>query len=101
MPPDRLAELQRQRELVRAHLAWLDQEIAAAIGRSNASTPRPSPAAPLVEAVHISETPPPDPAVAANQARRGCLIAGILVFVLGTLILIAIYYFGYRDRPLV
>lgn len=43
MPPDRLAELRRQRALVAQHLAWIDAELTAAgAGRAPAATERPA-----------------------------------------------------------
>ncbi len=101
MSHDRLAELQRQRELVRAHLAWLDQEIASALGRPAPNAPLPPTAPPPIEAVHVTDVEPsPDPLSAAADAKRGCFIAALTVAAIGLLALVAIYFLWYRDRPL-
>jgi hypothetical protein len=43
MPPDRLAELRRQRALVAQHLAWIDAELTAAgAGKPPAAAERPA-----------------------------------------------------------
>ncbi len=103
MKPLRLAELQRQRDLVREHLAWLDREIAAARDPASGEIPS-SPPAPG----HLSESPaspgpvstPPDPASAAAAARRGCFIFALVAALLLTSALTAVYLLKYRDRPL-
>lgn len=100
VPPDRLAELQRQRELVRAHLAWLDHEITLAMGRPAPNPPLSPTAKPMVQAVHVTDIAPPDPAVSAAEARRGCLTLAIGVLVLTVLAAVGIYFLLYRDRPL-
>ncbi len=107
MNPQRLAELQRQRDLVREHLAWLEREIA----REHSVTPQA--VAPAVVSVSVSgqpaasapsplsvEMPKPDPAGAASEARRGCLTLFIAAFAILALALFAIYFLHYRDRPL-
>lgn len=105
MKPPRLAELQRQRELVREHLAWLDREIAAALARTPDEISLPtSPAAatsdPLVAALHPSLSAQPDPASVAAAARRGCFIFAALAALLFATALAGIYFMKYRDRPL-
>lgn len=104
MKPPRLAELQRQRELVREHLAWLDREIAAASGNSPAE---PASSTPARGGSDISfPTPqaalsaPPDPVRAAASARRGCFVFAALAALLFAGVLAGIYFAKYRDRPL-
>ncbi len=105
MNPQRLAELQRQRDLVREHLAWLDREIA------REHNPTPQAAAPAVAVVTVqpapaSSPPPPDslpepdPVASAAAARRGCLLLFVGALALLALGLTAIYFLRYRDRPL-
>ena len=110
--PDRLDELQRQRDLVREHLAWLEREIASARGERNAA-PAP-PAAPISPAAPTEAAPANRPAaVDADEllaqyrsqtqdlradVRKGCflyftagflglglLIAGLFTFMPGRL----------------
>ncbi|ACB76419.1 hypothetical protein [Opitutus terrae] len=123
MNPDRLPELLRQRELVRTHLAWLEREIAAATAtnRANASPPSPTgaPTAAASAAPTVAPTglPPatefaarlaapaadlyePDPRSAALGAKRGCFAAFALTLLLLVLVLAAVYFVAYRDRPL-
>jgi len=94
--PERLSELQRQRALVQAHLAWLDGEIAAASGRAlppgsgsradaalptAAPGPAPAPASPLpgadatADAEALLRQYGSDPASATAEVRRGCWVA--------------------------
>jgi len=108
---DRREELLRQREAIRAHLAWLDREIEAAAGAATPpvaapleparpeATPGPAPvaAAPLpaadVEAI-LSEYRQPTLSI-ANQTKAGC----ILYFVLGMALLVFIataVYVGFK-----
>lgn len=108
MNPQRLAELQRQRDLVREHLAWLEREIA----REHSVTPQAI--APAVVSISVrpetsslaptpelpAELPKPDPVGAAAEARRGCLLLFIAAFAILALALFAIYFLHYRDRPL-
>ena len=55
---DRLPELQRQRALIQGHLAWLEQEIAAASGR------------PASQATHATTAPQPvNPSPAVTPAQ--------------------------------
>lgn len=85
---DRLSELQRQRALIQGHLAWLDQEIAAATGKpvTPAITPLPvaKPAIPVPAepAVAAAEEPLADELIAKfgaeeqtspQNVRRGCI----------------------------
>jgi len=96
----RLAELQRQRLLVREHLAWLDREIAAT------SADAPVPAGTVAQNLPLAGTPAPenldsyqpDPAGAAREARRGCLLFTAVLCVIGALSCAAFYYFYYRDQ---
>ena len=106
MKPPRLAELQRQRELVRQHLAWLDAEIADANGQPRHETPPASNAAPAdapprdVVAPPMSTASEPDPARAAATARRGCFVFALIAALLFAGTLVGIYLLKYRDRPL-
>ena len=99
MSPERLSELRRQRALVSQHLEWLDREIAAA------ESPAPPPAAPAP--LEISPMPAvilpeyvPDPEGARRATKRGCLLYAALALVLFFAVLLAIYFWRYRDRPL-
>lgn len=122
--PDRLPELLHQRELVRAQLAWLEREIAAATetnpAPASSAAPARAPAAPLSPApaavpsglppapefaANLPTTPAtelyePDPRSAALNARRGCFTFFALALLLLGLALAAVYFIGYRDRPL-
>lgn len=104
MNSDRLAELQRQREAVRQHLAWLDREIASVTGASAPMSGARSPATPPASPESLPVPPlaayEPDPLAAASTTKRGCLLTAGLLFLLGTLIMGAIFFVRYRDRPL-
>jgi hypothetical protein len=100
---DSNGELRRQRELVAAHLRWLDEQIARSSGQL---LPVAIPAAPPPPiATPVSVTPPPlstgtiplpaasavlpdiaipeiDPGSIRNEVRRGCFIYVIIVTVL-------------------
>ncbi|HWA87540.1 MAG TPA: hypothetical protein VG710_15025 [Opitutus sp.] len=121
MDPDRLAELQRQRAIVRDHLAWLENEIAAATGvgappprdhqgGGGAPSPRertpflPAAGSPSESSLSLETTvglPPSSPTVAADSARRGCIFAAIVLFLVGAIALTAIYFVRYRDHPVI
>lgn len=100
---DPTGELRRQRELVAAHLRWLDEQIA----RNSGLPPRPpsapavaisTPQPPPVGAMASTSPPQGSPAAAAqfpeivlpeidpgsirNEVRRGCLIYVIIATVL-------------------
>jgi hypothetical protein len=109
--PAHLAELLRQRDLVRDHLAWLDREIASAAGvedrttATGAATPvavEPRQADALVteatSSLRAAEIFQPDPVNAAQSTRRGCFIAIVIAFLVTFLTFTAIYFVGYRDR---
>lgn len=103
MKPPRLAELQRQRDLVRQHLAWLDREIAASLGPAAGQTPPPP--AGLADASEPTASPAaaavqPDPASAAASARRGCFLFAVIVALVFAGVLAGVYFVKYRDRPL-
>lgn len=104
MSPERLDELRRQRALVRQHLEWLDREIAAAAPEDRPATPMPtSPVATATPPHPAAATLPtyePDPEGARQAARRGCFILAAIILALLTISLVAIYYWRYRDRPL-
>jgi len=107
---DRRAELLRQRELLREHLAWLEREIAAEPGSAGfaadpnhpapeADMPLPrapdlDPARPDVEAIMAQYQPSVPVAV---QTKAGC----ILYFILGIAVLVALitaFYFYLRTH---
>lgn len=98
MSPDRLSELRRQRALVSQHLEWLDREIAAAepLAPSPAPAPPESDPRPMV----IMPEYAPDPEGAQRATKRGCLLYAALALVLFFAVLAAIYFWRYRDRPL-
>jgi hypothetical protein len=121
--PERLAELQRQRDLVRAHLAWLEREIEIEIDQGRPAAPAtvppsrpladpPTPAplttglspAPDFAASLAAEIPAPeyepDSRSIAQSTRRGCIIAAIGGFLLFVAVMAAVLFFAYGDRPL-
>lgn len=122
MNPDRLAELQRQRELVRQHLEWLDRQIATVASTppsltgetarvlpptTGAATTSPLsglPAAPNFAASLSGDTPgvifQPDPRSAAMEARRGCFVMVGVAALLLVAMCAFVYFAWYRDRPL-
>lgn len=110
MASDRLAELQRQRTLAQAQLAWFDQEIAREVSQTLATQTSPPIAAAPVTLPDAPEpaalngaviTPdelvaqfPQNATSSAESVRRGCFITfaivmGTLVF--GTLAVYLIY----------
>ena len=112
--PDRLDELRKQRALVQQHLTWLDHEIAAVTvtrltlppfamrgttrpPMSTATTP-PIPGAKPVVIPELSEfqVNPDDVKV---DTRKGCILYTALAFVILVLVLVVIYFVGYRDSP--
>lgn len=96
MNPQRLAELQRQRDLVREHLNWLDKEIAAELG------PASLPALTVIPALEAAASlPVPDAVGAATSARRGCFLVFATAMVLIVIALVAVYFLRYRDRPII
>lgn len=93
---DRLTELQRQRALIQGHLAWLDQEIAAAKNGETPSTPTPElPESRPFESTSVAEPVIEDELIAkfgaesksaTESVRRGCFIvfaAALLLFGIG------------------
>lgn len=100
---DRLAELLRQRALVREQLEWLDREIAAAGGESNAGGPVAQPAEPVSAPTTAADNSPeyaPDPITAHENAKRGCLIYFFGALLLFFALLVAIYFLRYRNHPI-
>jgi hypothetical protein len=101
MASDHLNELRRQRAQVQQHLDWLDREIVRhqpadtgpAINPTIQNTAEAASAADLI-------MPEPDPVSAGQNAKRGCLLSffGLLALLAG--LLIALYFWKYRDRPL-
>lgn len=118
--PERLAELERQRDLVRAQLAWLDREIARelppnTIAPSGADrdapkiSPGPTTSTELAPAPAFSLPPradaslsqyEPDGGSVAKSARRGCLMAAIIGFLLMAAVFTTFLLLRYGDRPL-
>jgi len=98
MSPDRLSELRRQRALVSLHLEWLDREIAAA--EPPATPPAPAPLESGPRSMGIMPEYAPDPEGAQRATKRGCLLYAALALVLFFAVLAAIYFWRYRDRPL-
>lgn len=106
MSPEKLAQLRRQRALVQQHLDWLDAEIAS-FASKQISPPehKPTSAAALdqIDSVEVEgemPDPQPDPLTASTDAKRGCLILFFIVIGFIALTLIGIYFWKYRDRPL-
>jgi hypothetical protein len=95
MTPAQLNELRRQRALVQQHLDWLDREITGAAPPP--ALPPPDPTPPVPTAAPVYE---PDPVGASQAARRGCLLYAALTLALLAAALVALYFWRYRDRPL-
>ena len=105
---DRLAELRRQRELVRQHLAWLDAEIARAesvqpealrapTSAGDSSTLLSQPSSPLPEVDGLLAAEADAPAKSAADVKRGCFLAfGLLMLLLG-LAVTGLYFYS-RSR---
>jgi hypothetical protein len=107
--PARLAELNHQRALVQQQLAWLEREIARESGAPGATPATPVQPVPATTAPTTSspsglpaelEAYAPDPVATAADARRGCFLVAALALVLMIAALTAIYFWRYRDRPL-
>jgi hypothetical protein len=115
--PDRLDELRKQRALVQQHLTWLDHEIAAVtVTRltlppfAMRSSTRPpiaptatTPSIPLgsakpVVVPELSEFQV-NPDEVQGDTRKGCIMYAALAFLVLVLILVVIYFVGYRDNP--
>jgi len=106
MPPDKLTQFRRQREVVQQHLDWLDAEIA---NHPDGPPTTPSSEAPIVPALELVDPEGadivapdmnPDPISASMEAKRGCLILFFVVIGLLVATLVGIYFWKYRDRPL-
>ena len=105
---DRLDELRKQRALVQQHLTWLDHEIAAVTVnrltlppfaiRQGTRGPIPVPPAGAVPIPELSEFQV-DPTDVQVDTRKGCILYAGLAFLVLILILVAIYFLGYRDNP--
>ena len=106
MSPEKLAQLRRQRELVQQHLDWLDGEITNQSAGQVAPTQLESPSAAALDQVNAVgadiESPlmKPDPLSSSMEAKRGCLILFFIVIGLLAAALVGIYFWKYRDRPL-
>ncbi len=106
MDPAHLAELRRQRELVREHLAWLDREIAGATVKDAGPVAVAPDTADKLTAQATAELQSlesflPNPESAARDTRRGCLMYTAAAMLLGILMIVAIYFARYRDHPLI
>lgn len=104
MSPERLNELRRQRDAIQAHLNWLDAEIAREAAAAGESSTKATPATTVAQADSGVPMAPieyePDPVSAAADAKRGCLIWFVALFVLATAAAIALYFWKYSDHPL-
>lgn len=102
----RLEALLRQRELLREHTQWLEDEIAAERARTGARAPAPATATPPASApsapANRVETPEADVRGLHNEVRRGCLLYGFLAVVaLGGLVAFIYWKYGSQtDEPL-
>lgn len=105
---DRLDELRKQRALVQQHLTWLDHEIAAVTVnrltlppfaiRQGTRGPIPVPPTGAVPIPELSEFQV-DPADVQVDTRKGCILYASLAFLVLVVILVVIYFVGYRDNP--
>jgi hypothetical protein len=103
MSQEKLAQLRRQRALVQQHLDWLDAEITDHSDGQPAPYGRDTPIAPALDQVDPEITAPvfkPDPLSAGTEAKRGCLILFFVILGLLVATLVGIYFWKYRDRPL-
>ena len=100
MASDHLNELRRQRALVQQQLDWLDREIA-----KGDPTDQVPPVKPTIRTSHEAAPaqdvliPEPDPVVASQDAKRGCLFAFFTLMALLAALMVALYFWKYRDRP--
>ena len=84
----RLDELLRQRELMREHLQWLENEIVAAQGGKEPSPASVKPGTPEQEpeeaasepAENLPPLPEPDPESVHNEVKSGCLVYSLILF---------------------
>lgn len=98
----RLEELLRQRELMREHLRWLENEIAGAQGNQGtpptAATPEVPTTAPeqvaSAPSEDLSPLPEPDLRSVHNEVKSGCLIYSLILFG-GLAALIVFIYWKY------
>lgn len=105
-PPDRVADLERQRALVREQLAWLDREIEAAHAARGTPPRAPAPPTPARAEPQTAENLAypayaPNPTAAHAEGRRGCFLYAIAAFALLIAALTVIYFVRYRDRSLI
>ena len=99
---DRLEEFRRQRGVLRAHLEWLDREIAALDGTAPGQAPTelpPAPAAPAhvdadAEAILAEYRRPP--VSIQKQAKVGCLLYFVALLALMALAVAVLYVFVKR-----
>ena len=100
MASDHLNELRRQRALVQQQLDWLDREIA-----KGDPTDQVPPVKPTIRTSHEAAPaqdvliPEPDPVAASQDAKRGCLFAFFTLMALLAALMVALYFWKYRDRP--
>jgi hypothetical protein len=101
--PDRLSELRRQRALAAEQLDWLDREIAAEMALSQRASATPAdmhtPARETASPAAF-ESYQADPAVTEHETKRGCFLFFAATLVVLLLVLAAVYFLFYRDRPL-
>jgi len=100
MSNEHLNELLRQRVALQAQMDALDRAISVAVGNptsASASPPKHS-ATPITATAGIEYEP--DPAAIASRTKRGCLLYFCLFLFLGALVMVMIYFWRYRDRPL-
>jgi hypothetical protein len=80
----RLDELLRQRELMREHLRWLENEIVGAQGGKETSPllGKPEDPKPTVSASdeNLSPLPEPDLKSVQSEVKSGCLIYSLILF---------------------
>jgi hypothetical protein len=109
-PPDRLAELRRQRALLQQHSDWLDSEIAAAQAGAPPVAPPPSATPSAVVSALPAPMPGPVPALDATDpdailsqyrsdesrlktdVRKGCLLYSAIAFLLLILGVFGLYF---------
>jgi len=97
---DRLEEFRRQRGVLRAHLEWLDREIAALDGAAPEQAPPevpPAPAGPaLADAEAILAEYRRPPVSIQKQAKVGCLLYFVALLALMALAVGVLYVFVKR-----
>ncbi|MBE36877.1 MAG: hypothetical protein CMI16_15210 [Opitutaceae bacterium] len=106
MSPEKLSQLRRQRELVQQHLDWLDAEIVTHSEGQSIPLEREEPLAAALDPVdparaeNTGSVMQPNPLKSSTEAKRGCLILFFIVIGILAATLVGIYFWKYRDRPL-